>query len=201
MRCIIELRDYYKKIFMNYQFIKSYSVAILFAVSIVFLPVASFADTYPCDAITIPFNLYGAQNITLLDPYGGRTILNATILNYSANVLQGSWITCGDTIIAQAYNFEGNDNRQMAYSCFDTIMAHNLGPDNSTGQIVYVDRDISTSPEPETCGFGAGDMATSTLAIYNGFSYGEIVLTVFLFIIILELSFILLLKLLYPDKK
>jgi hypothetical protein len=75
------------------------------------------------------------------------------------------------------------DNRFVSYKSKGQIVSHNSAPSgNSSGQIVYVERDIN---------------ATATIAcegkpaVYNGFTHGEVISGTFLFFIFMTLSYIL----------
>ena len=133
---------------------------------------------YPCDAKTIPFSLIGTTTSTLLNATDTpRTILNVDILNYAYNVSQSSWITCGDVKIAEGYYKEGRDYRDMIYPCSAKVEARNVGSVNSNGQIVYVDRNINLATAL-TC-----EIQPTIASIENGFTYGEIVNSIWLILI------------------
>ncbi len=127
---------------------------------------------YPIDAKTIPFSNPAIGEIILLPAPGEnqhRTILNATILNYKDNQTEESYIDCGEIRIAKAFYKAWFDNRQMSYLCNQEIVSGNSGALGSYGQIVYVDYDIASSTRP--------------VETISGFSHGEIVATIFLFLI------------------
>lgn len=125
---------------------------------------------YPDDAITIPFNVDANTTFTLLGATTSpRTILNIHITNFANSLEKASEINCGFIRIGAGYYNVPVDDRQMILPCSEEITVANGDTDNpSLGQIVYVNRDFSTS---------------SFQTFKNGFTYGEIVLSVFLFLL------------------
>ena len=138
---------------------------------------------YPCDAITLPFITPPASGVVLLT----ATTTNRTFFNFlDTNYDNGdAYITDDSTglVLVDATAAVRQDNRFVSYKSKGQIVSHNSAPSgNSSGQIVYVERDIN---------------ATATIAcegkpaVYNGFTHGEVIGGTFLFFIFMTLSYIL----------
>jgi len=138
---------------------------------------------YPCDAITLPFITPPASGVVLLT----ATSTNRTFFNFlDTNYANGDAYITDDSnalVLADASAVLRQDNRFTSYKSKGRIVSHNSAPSgNSSGQIVYVERDIN---------------ATATIAcegkpaVYNGFTHGEVISGTFLFFIFMTLSYIL----------
>ncbi len=152
---------------------------------------------FPNDAITIPFSNTQIGEIELLPATEHiRTILNATILNYANSQQQGSYIDCGSIRLVKAYYKVWGDTRLMSYSCSGRIVAGNSGSLGSYGQITYVDYDLSKISTTTTT-----ILTNDTPDTTNGFTYGEILILYFLFIIMVALVSGFILKMVSGRKK
>ena len=133
---------------------------------------------FPCDAITISFVTPPNSGVVILAATStNRTILNALDTNYGTG---GDMYLTDDsdgTILVDSTNVLRQDNRYLTRKTKGQIVSHNTSMSgNSSGQVVYVDRDIS---------------ATSTLAPAcenQRFTGGEIVISIDLFLILTVLS-------------
>jgi hypothetical protein len=145
---------------------------------------------YPCDAITIPFSIAENTNLVLLPATTTpRTILNASIQNYGGN----AYIYDGSKFLSVVYgNYVAQDNRDLTYKTKAEIKVYNLSTTYiADGQIVYVDRDIASTTEPVSCSpqyqtiQNITNNISGTASTTSGFTYGEIVNSTFLFLLLL----------------
>ena len=127
---------------------------------------------YPCDAITISFITPANSGVVLLsETTSPRTILNALDTNYLTS--GDMYITAGTNILVDATANLRQDNRFLTYKTIEQIISHNSAlSGNSSGQIVYVERDIASTTA----------ICSNTIST---FTYGEILISFFLFLIIL----------------
>ena len=134
---------------------------------------------YPCDAITLSFITPANSGIILLPATTSpRTILNALDTNYLTS--GDMYITIDGTILVDATPNLRQDNRFLTIKTAGEIVSHNSAlSGNSSGQIVYVNRDIASTTA--NCVFTA---STTPNYIY-GFTQGDILICFFLFLIIL----------------
>jgi hypothetical protein len=173
------IKKKYKIAFANSQDKSDFMIKKLFFATLLLLPALSFGAMFPNDAITIPFSNPAIGEITLLASTTDghyRTILAVQILNYKDAQTEGSYIDCDAVRIAKAYYKAWFDSRTMSYKCSGAIKAGNSGSLGSYGQVVYVDYDLS-------------QVATTTTENINGFTQGEILISFFLFLLILGSCF------------
>jgi hypothetical protein len=126
---------------------------------------------FPEDAQTAIVNVSGTTSYVLLPAQNAtRTILGVYISQ--ENLASNTDIKCGDIEILT--NFSKTTSMVlMRRKCPPNteVVINKTGNDNSQTVLTYVNRDLITTP-------------SSTLPAYvNGFSYGDIVSTVFLFLI------------------
>ena len=133
----------------------------------------------------------------LIDNYGSLKVVtgippNSSVLNIHIQTDGGlASVWCGDPDgggYPIGETLGTNFNADMVNFCSDNVFILQNGDTNTDFySISYVNRDITaaTSSQP---------------LFYNGFSYGEIVSGVFLFLIVMVLGFSLLLKMLYPKR-
>jgi hypothetical protein len=134
--------------------------------------------TYPCDAITTLFSGLPNSNELILPAVSStRTILGAYITGFDGD----NYVQCGPDFIASLSSFNASPTQRIAdlnltYKTSNACYIFNTSPSfPALGHIVYVDRDIAAT----------GTIACENKpAISNGFTYGEIVCSVFLFAIL-----------------
>jgi hypothetical protein len=138
---------------------------------------------YPCDAITLSFITPANSGVVLLPATTTpRTILNALDTNYLTS--GDMYLTVDGIILVDATPNLRQDNRFLTLKTKGEIVAHNSAlSGNASGQIVYVERDIASSSP--VCAF----TASTTGNYINGFTYGDILISFFLFLIILGFVF------------
>jgi len=128
---------------------------------------------YPCDAITLSFITPANSGVILLPATTTiRTILNALDNNYLTS--GDMYITIDGIILVDSTPSLRQDNRFLTIKTGAGIVSHNSAlSGNSSGQIVYVNRDISsTSP---ACEAGVKPI----------FTYGELLTNYLFFIVII----------------
>jgi len=133
--------------------------------------------TYPCDAKTIiDYATATSTKIILPATSGDRTILYVSMDSYDS--LFNNNLSCGSVTlsnrISTAYNGINRPFDFLTLRCNKDINLKNDGSNNVWAKIVYVDRNIASTTEPTAC-FGAP-------TTYNGFTQGEIITTLFLFL-------------------
>jgi len=126
---------------------------------------------YPPDAITISKIIEGEITETII-PTIPNTILGINISQ--ENLASNTHIYCGSDEILD--NFAKTTQFILLNKvCNSPVMAQKIGNDKAQIIITYVPYNLQTS--------------SSTLSIYNGFTSGEIVNSLFLFLIFLTLIF------------
>jgi len=139
--------------------------------------------TYPQDAITKTFIVDGVIPSTFIDN-PPATILSVHI--QQSGLASETQLLCGPDVIA--FNFAKDYGLDLIqYFCNQNLTISKTGQDKAFVSLTYIKRDISqaTSTEP---------------FVFNGYTNGEIINGVFLFLILMVLSFGLFLKMLYPKK-
>jgi hypothetical protein len=121
----------------------------------------------PTDTITHTINILqgGAGDYIITTEYP-TTILGISF--YQGNVASDSILYCGSTLIfdnfAQSISYI-----QLNYPCYDTLKIVKTGNDKAMIVVNYAPYDLTKNP-------------TSTPTIINGFTYGEVLLSFFLFL-------------------
>ena len=140
--------------------------------------------TYPQDAITKTYYLSNVVPLQVIDT-PPITILGVHIAQ--SGTQSNTIITCGTAKLA--VNFDKDYSLDLInYVCNENLNIEKTGAgDSSFSTITYIKRDISQATSTDTF-------------VYNGFTNGEIINGVFLFLILMVLSFGLFLKMLYPKK-
>jgi large-conductance mechanosensitive channel len=151
----------------------------------------------PCDAITILFSVNKSSNVVLLSATTTpRTILYAEIQDYGGT----SYISDGGTLklSSVAGNYVAKDDRYSTYKTKNAITAYNTTATAvADGQIIYVDRDIASTTEPVLCSpqyqtiQNTTNNISGTASTTYGFTYGEIINSIFLFLIFATMLFTL----------
>lgn len=122
---------------------------------------------FPTDTISFPVNIPqgGAGDYIITTQYP-TTILGISF--YQGNVSSDSILYCGSNLIfdnfAQSISY-----LQLNYSCYDTLKITKTGNDKAMIMVNYVPYDLKNNP-------------TSTPTIINGFTYGEMLISFFLFL-------------------
>ena len=142
---------------------------------------------YPCDAKTITWQINPKSSIVILNATStNRTILNLALKNHRDVIIEQVAKNSNGDIIAYVFGRQDTDDRQFTYRTSQAITIYNNSKTEvGFGHIVYVDRDISLTQ--------AVCEATTTPTISGGFTHGEIVISLLLFLILIGgfLAFIL----------
>jgi len=127
---------------------------------------ANYKKVFSKDAKTTQYEITGVGNQTLISD-NPNTVLGIKI--QQSGTQSESFIKCGSTVLA--HNFEKDYSIDLIqYPCYDTVVFDKTGlGDSAFVSITYVPYDITKS-------------ASNTPSIYQGFSYGDIVISVFVFI-------------------
>jgi len=140
---------------------------------------------YPCDARTATFLVNYNSSVEILPATSTpRTILSTFIQNTGPNIAGQAQSIKADGVFL---NFIGPTSyvyNPVTYSTY--ITANDLRAYNSSltynayGQVVFVERNIASTTEPILC--APSIPAATGPTLYNGFTQGEIITTLFLFL-------------------
>lgn len=147
---------------------------IFFITTIFFIfPIVSFGAYFPNDAITSVFTIPANSSTTILTATTTNTILSVYLkLNGTTPPTATGYVRCGNTGIASTGygNITNTELRDFTYKCSENIVGYNTATlQGTSGYIVYVPYDLATIGIP-------------TISTINGFTYGEIVISTFLFL-------------------
>jgi len=138
---------------------------------------------YPQDAITKTFLVDGVMPETFID--NPPTTIFSVHIQQSGQASE-THLLCGTENIAINYS-KDYPLDLIQYICNSNLHISKTGNDQAIITLTYIKRDISQA-------------TTTQQYAYNGFSYGDLISGVFLFLILMVLSFSLFLKMLYPKK-
>jgi hypothetical protein len=121
---------------------------------------------FPINSQTISKTIFTSERIL---PNGNYYIYSTHLVSTDVSNIA---LFCNENLISFTKQINRTDEAQMNYHCQGTITGENLGTGSGFALITYSTSTTSTIP-----------------AIYNGFTYGEMIITMFLFMIFLVIIF------------